>query len=147
MIDYDATIEKFLIEVEHFLTRRMELAKDKGEANRIQNTRFQWGMIKANPHKYINNRYDDARMLSVDGFMRGNDSSVYMAVRDVMETIRGIYDARANGWTHLEEDGAVKFLNAYKRWKYKSSSSIFKDFVFPFKSAKSFAVHENKNQK
>lgn len=147
MIDYDATIEKFLVDVELYLTKRMENAKDKIEAKNIQNTRFQWGMIKANPRRYINAKYDDARMLSVDGFMRGNDNSVYIAVRDVMETIREIYDARANGWTHLEEISVQKFLNAYKSWKYKSSTSVFKDFVFPFKSAKSFAVHYNQKQK
>lgn len=143
MIDYDQTIEKFLVEVEQFLTRRIENAKDKIEVKNIQNTRFQWGMIKAAPRKYINKRYDDARMLSAEGFIRGNDSSAYLAVRDVMEAIRAIYDARDNSWTHLEEINLKKFLDAYKRWKYKSSTNMFKDFVFPFRSAKSFAVHDN----
>lgn len=142
MIDYDKTIERFFVEVEQYLTRRMEQAKDKIEAKKIQNTRFQWGMIKANPAKYINRRYDDARILSVEGFMRSTDNSVYLAVNDVINAVRAIYDARANQLTYLEEENSRKFLDAYKRWKYKSSTSMFKDFVFPFRSAKSFAVQD-----
>ncbi len=140
MIDYDKTMEKFLVDVEAYLTKRMECAKDKTEAKNIQNTRFQWAMIKANPQKYINQKYDDAKMLSIDGFMRGNDNSVYIAVRDVLETIRKIYNDRQNGLTYREAMHTLEFLDAYKRWKYKSSTSIFKDFTFPFRSAKSFAV-------
>lgn len=142
MIDYDKTIERFFVEVEQYLTRRMEQAKDNIEAKKIQNTRFQWGMIKANPRKYINQQYDDAKMLSVDGFLRGNDNSVYMAVRDVMSAVRAIYYARDNHLTYMEDDKSKEFLDLYKRWKYKSSTNILKDFVFPFRSAKSFAVQD-----
>lgn len=146
MIDYDQTMEKFFVEVEAYLTRRMEQAKDKIEAKNIQKTRFVWSMIKANPKKYINRQYDDARILSVDGFLRGNDNSVYMAVRDVMEEIRKIYVDRQYRWDFQEELHTKEFLNAYKRWKYKSSTSMFKDFTFPFRSAKSFAVQKGKEK-
>ncbi len=140
MIDYDKTIEKFFTDVEAYLTKRMENAKDKKEQKNIQNTRFQWGMIKANPKKYINSRYDDMRTLSADGFLRCNDNYVYTAVRNVIDAIRKIYYDRDNGLTHLEGMHTNEFLGAYKLWKYRSSTSIFKDFTFPFRSAESFAV-------
>lgn len=148
MIDYVKTIEKFFVEVEQYLTRRMEQAKDMAEARKIQNTRFQWGMIKARPRKYINRSYDDAKMLSPTGFMRGEmDNSVYLAVRDVMDAIRNMYIDTEHNWTHLQEQHQTDFLNAYKRWKYKSSNSMFKDFIFPFRSAKSLAVRDMQKSK
>jgi len=147
MIDYDKTMEYFFIEVEAYLTRCMENAKDTIEARKIQKTRFSWGMIKANPKKYINQKYDDARILSPEGFMRGNDNSVYMAVRNVLEAIRNIYADRHDGLTYREEEHAKKFLDAYKRWKIKSATSYLRGLEFKLRSAKALAVQSKENIK
>ncbi len=147
MIDYDKTIEQFFVDVEAYLTRRMEHAKDKIEAKKIQNTRFQWAMIKANPQKYINQKYDDTKILSPGGFLRGYDNSVYMAVRKVLEAIRNIYNDRHTGRTYREEEHAKEFLDAYKRWKIKSATSYLRGLEFKLRSAKALAVRSNTNTK
>lgn len=146
-VDYVRTIDKFFTEVELYLTQRMEHAQDRAEAGKIQKSRFAWGMIKAVPRKYINEELDDVNMLPTDGFMRGNDSSLSLAVRDVLNAIRNLYSDSQHSWTHLAEQHQKEFLDAYKRWKYQSSTSFMKDFIFPFRSAQSFAVQSNKKTK
>lgn len=147
MIDYAQTIDRFFTEVESYLTQRMEHAKDRAEAGKIQKSRFAWGMIKAVPRKYINEKFDDVNMLPSYGFMRGNDNSLFLTVRAVLNAIRDLYIDSQHGWIHMTEQHNAQFLKAYKRWKYQSSSSIFKDFVFPFRSPASFAVQSKKKVK
>ena len=147
MIDYCQTIDKFFAEVETYLTLRMGHAKDDVEARKIEKSRFTWGMIKAVPRKYINEKYDDVNILYMDGFMRGNDNSLCVVIRDVLESIRDLYRDSQHGWTYQEKQHRVEFLDAYKRWKYQLSTSAFKDFVFPFRSAASFAVQSKKKTK
>lgn len=147
MVDYAQTIEKFFTEVEAYLTQRMLHAKDRAEAGKIQKTRFAWGMIKAVPRKYINEKFDDINMLPSAGLMCGDNNSLYTSVIDVLNAIRNLYRDSQHGWIHLGEQHQNEFLNAYRRWKYQSSTSIFKDFIFPFRSAKSFAVQSNKKTK
>ncbi|MDE6251015.1 MAG: hypothetical protein K2M34_05310 [Alphaproteobacteria bacterium] len=146
-VDYVQTIDKFFTEVETYLTQRMEHAKDRAEAVKIQKTRFAWGMIKAVPRKYINEKFEDINMLPSDGFMRGDDNALYRAVCDVLNAIRNLYRDSQHGWIHMTEQHHSEFLNAYKRWKYQSSTSVFKDFVFPFRAPVSFAVQSKKKTK
>ena len=136
MVDYGQTIDKFFAEVELYLTQRMEHAKDRAEANKIQKTRFTWAMIKAAPRKYINETFDDMKTLYMSGFQRGDDNSLVLIIRDVLDAIRQLY----RDDQHMTEQHRNQFLDAYRRWKYKSSTNIFKDFVFLFRAPASFAV-------
>lgn len=138
-LDYNKTIEKFLVDVEMYLTHSMEAAKDKATAAKIQKTRFGWGMIKAAPRKHINDKRDYLNKLSVYGFVRGNDDSAYRAVISMLDEIRILYTFEQNGWAYTHEQ-QERFLNVYKRWKCKSATGILERVVFPFRSPEYFAV-------
>lgn len=146
MIDCYRTIDQFFADVDSYLTHCIKNSKDVVVVKNALRTRCDWRVITSCPERYINERYDYVRMLSVDGLMRAGDSSLCMAVCKVLNVIRDIYIYNRSGCVDLTEQHISALLAAYKAWKYQSSNNIFKDFIFPFRSASSFAVRV-KNQK
>lgn len=141
LIDYDLTIKKFFDSVVTFLKKSTEKAKTKKEYENILKTIEVVNKISQNPKKYSDYRARVKENLEpdVDAFCKKNqkgivvDNSVWLAFSKVLYAIDGYY----NGFGIGKENDLLK---AIKNWKYKTSTSFFKDFVFPFKSIESFAA-------
>ncbi len=140
IIDYDLTIKNFFESVIAFLNKRAEKAKDKKEYLEIVKNIEIINKIAQDPKRFSDYgvRIKENLEPSADVFckMSANgvavDNSVWLAFSQVLHAIDEYYNS--NNF-HTEE----QLLLAIKKWKYKTSTSVFKDFIFPFKSAESFA--------
>lgn len=141
LIDYDLTIKKFFVSVIDFLKKSAEKAKSKKEYENILKTIEVVNKISQNPKKYSDYgaRVKENLEPDTEVFCKKNqegivvDNSVWLAFSKVLYAIDGYYNGSGIG---KEND----LLKAIKNWKYKTSTSFFKDFVFPFKSIESFAA-------
>lgn len=141
LIDYDLTIKKFFVSVIDFLKKSAEKAKSKKEYENILKTIEVVNKISQNPKKYSDYgaRVKENLEPDTEVFCKKNqegivvDNSVWWAFSKVLYAIDGYYNGSGIG---KEND----LLKAIKNWKYKTSTSFFKDFVFPFKSIESFAA-------
>lgn len=141
LIDYDLTIKKFFVSVIDFLKKSAEKAKTKKEYENILKTIEVVNKISQNPKKYSDYgaRVKENLEPDTEVFCKKNqegivvDNSVWLAFSKVLYAIDGYYNGSGIG---KEND----LLKAIKNWKYKTSTSFFKDFVFPFKSIESFAA-------
>ncbi len=153
MIDYQATVSEFFKSVLAFLLNAASKATDKDELNRIQINMRKIERVAANPIKYASYaaRVKDDLVVQSDGFIpvkQPSNNAVFLAFTKVLAALDEMYRMQSVlGCGVRVEEEKMNFLAALKVWKYQTSTSLFKDFVFPFKSATSFAVHVQQNQK
>lgn len=141
IIDYDLTIKNFFESVITFLNKRTEKAKDKKEYLEIVKNIEIINKIGQDPKRLSDygTRIKENLEPDFEGFCKKNakgiivDNSVCLAFSQVLHAIDEYY----NGNTLFNKEEHL--LLAIKKWKYKTSTSLFKDFVFPFRSEKSFA--------
>lgn len=148
MIDYDATLKMFFAENIKYLEKLRTRAKDTIVADRITAAIDGVQRIMANPQKFA-----DYRVRVKEGFENSDlaeafipsgsqDNSVtlsFFAVLNAMGDLKNPND-------YKREQAQKKLLAALKRIKYKNSSSVLKDFTFPFRSPANFAVQAEKKQ-
>ncbi len=134
MIDYNLTIQKFFDTAIQYLEKRASLAKDTDELEYIHKTLDYMHVVKQDPANYYN--YSKT-MDTLYGFLRGNDNSVLLAVRNVLYKISQLYDRPK------DEERKNDLLQAIKSFNYSISTNILRDFIYPFRSVKSFAVNVN----
>lgn len=151
MIDYDKTIDNFFGSVIALLQKRCETAKDKYDQQAIIENINIVRKIASNPAVYCD--YDTQLkhdlVPQTDGFIPVGtyNNQLWLAFDSVVHIIAEFYDKKAHGLTYMTEDLKKSLLVAIKRWNYVKSTNLFKDFIYPFKSPMSFAVHVNTKQK
>lgn len=140
MIDYDATLQQFFAETVKYLEKRRSRAKDKFEFDRIADAIESVKVIAKNPKKYAD--YTARSKVESNGFVEAfipagtHDNTAYLAYSTAVNAIENL-----NSEYDWHRDAAQKqLLSAMKTMKYKNSDNLFRDFVYPFKSLKSFAV-------
>ncbi len=154
MIDYDKTVEKFFESVKSYLSAATLKARDKDELNAIQINMRKVERVAAQPQIYASyaSRLQDGLVIRPEGFMKSlssADNRVFLAFKQVLTELEKLYQRResmAGCGLYLQKEKA-NLLAAIKAWNYRTSTSKFKDFTFPFKSPESFAVHVKQNQK
>ena len=141
LIDYDLTVKKFFDSVVTFLKKSTEKAKTKKEYENILKTIEVVNKISQNPKKYSDYGARVKENLEPDAevFCKKNqegivvDNSVWLAFSNVLYAI----DAYYNGSSICKENDLLKSI---KSWNYRISTSVFKDFIYQFKSPESFAA-------
>lgn len=149
MLDYDATLQIFFAENIKYLEKLKSKAKDKVYATRIMAAIDMVKRIAANPAKFA-----DYGMRVKEGMESGAFANAFIPVGTENNSALLSFFAVLNSMGDLDsrfdyrrEQAQKKLLVALKSIKYKNSTSMLKDFVFPFRSAESFAVHDNQKQK
>lgn len=143
MIDYDKTIKQALYKAMEYLTQLAKKAPDKHKYKLILDNIKKLDKIITNPEKYCDyrERVKDNLVLDAEAFMPNErDNSKYLAVSQVMHAA-DIYYSRLKEGT-LMDNTTKELLNKIKAMNYQMSSSWLRDFTYPFKSVKSFAVQE-----
>ena len=142
MIDYNATLKIFFNEVVKYLESLRKKAKDDVCANRITAAIDIVGRIAKDPKKYSSYSVrckDGIENMDVgEAFIPAgtNDNRVFLSYSAVVNSMGDLNSP--NDFQRAEAQ--KKLLNAMKSVKYRNSTSVLKDFTFPFKSAESFAV-------
>lgn len=141
MIDYDATLRKFFEEILEYLDKCAKKAKDKHVQQSVFDAIWAVRTIADYPKMYADYNVRVKANLEqhsiVDGFMAGTrDNSVYQLYSKVLNCM-GELDSE---FSWKREEAQKVLLNAKRAIEYKNSTSILKDFVFPFRSRESFAV-------
>ncbi|MBR1380239.1 MAG: hypothetical protein IJ560_01485 [Alphaproteobacteria bacterium] len=136
MIDYDKTIDKFFDGVVQYLNSRVSRAKDTQELAKIRESIKSFELARKNPREYCD-VYKKYQELKVNGLLRGQNNSVYIAVRDVLAAMDTYYKHEQYGYN---DDVKKALLEAIKKFNYTASSSVLKDFTFAFMSPSRFAV-------
>lgn len=148
MIDYNATLQMFFVENIKYLEKLRAKAKDKNGADKITAAIDMVQRIAANPSKFAD--YDARKNDGMEsgelteafipqGTQNNSASLSFFAVLNSMGDLNSKFD-----WQR--DKAQKKLLAALKSIKYKNSSSLLKDFTFPFKSPTHFAVHMQKKQ-
>lgn len=141
MIDYDKTLEKFFKQCIVYLEKRAKTAKDKHIQQNVFDAIWTVQTISDNPRQYADY---DARVKAgleshavVDGFMAGTrDNSAYLIYSKVLNSMADL-DSQ---FPWKREEAQKILLNAKKAIEYKNSTNFLKDFIWPFKSLKTFGV-------
>ncbi|MCM1294529.1 MAG: hypothetical protein NC311_03135 [Muribaculaceae bacterium] len=146
MIDYDATLQMFFVENIKYLEKMKSKAQDKVYATRIMAAIDVVQRIAANPAKFADyNARVKEGMEDFDicnAFIRPgtNDNSAWLSFSAVINSMGDLN----NRFDYKREQAQKKLLVALKSIKYKNSTNMLKDFVFSFKSPKSFAIESTK---
>lgn len=120
-----------------FLKKRTEKAKDKKEYENIIKNIEIINKIAQDPKRLSDygTRIKEDLEPDFEGFCKKNakgvivDNSIWLAFTQVLHAIDEYYNF----------DKEENLLLAIKKWNYVKSTSFFKDFIFPFRSEKSFA--------
>lgn len=144
MIDYDKTVEQFFNSVIEFLQMRADKSCDVDERNLIRRNIHRIRGIMFNPAENC----DYAAQLRLglvvqpDGFIRpgSRNNGIYRAYKGVEGAIDKYYSHKRQTLGYLARADSQDLLSAIKQWNYAKSTSLFKDFVFSFKSKESFAA-------
>lgn len=148
MIDYEATLQKFFAEAIVWLEKMKKRAANKAAQKNIEHAIDEVRTVAADPKKYATMRALYAAGLGrsevVSGFIPyGTDNnSVWHIYSDVMALLKDLYGKNE----FSQEEAKKKLLNSLKSIKYKNSSSLLKDFTYPFIPQSYFAV-KAQNQK
>lgn len=141
MIDYDKTLEKFFKQCIVYLKKRAETAKDKYIQKDISDAIRTVQTISDNPRQYADyNVRVKAGLESravVDGFMAGTrDNSAFLLYNKVLWNMGKL----SSQYSWEREEAQETLLKAKSAMEYKNSTNFLKDFIWPFKSLKSFGV-------
>ena len=147
-IDYDATLQKFFKQCIAYLEKLQKNTKDKSAAYKITAGIDMVKRIAAKPMAFADYRArindgirDDA--LAAAFIPQGtNDNSMFLTFSAVVSSMGDLKSQSE----HRREQAQKKLLAASKTAQYKTSSSMFKDFKFPFLSPEHFAVKTSQYQ-
>ena len=147
-IDYDATLQMFFAESIKYLEKLRTKTKDKKAVARINAAIDMVKRIMAEPQKFA-----DYRVRVKEGMENGELAEAFIPVgsqnNSVTLSFYTVLNAMGNLKSQYEWERAEaqqKLLNALKGIKYRNSTSLLKDFTFPFKSSAYFAVQMQKKQ-
>lgn len=147
-IDYAATLKIFFAENIKYLEKLRIKTKDKKAVARIAAAIDMVKRIMAEPHKFA-----DYRVRVKEGMENGELAEAFIPEGSQNNSVTLSFFAVLNAMGDLKspheyerEQAEAKLLNALKGIKYKNSSSLLKDFTFPFKSPAYFAVQAQKKQ-
>ncbi len=140
VIDYEQTIKKFFDSVCDFLDKKTNKVKTKKQYEDIIKNINIIRKIQEEPRRlssYETRLWEELEPKK-DGFVKIRngkivDNTAYLTFREALHAIDDFYNTNSS-------DKEKRLLNAIKNWSYVKSSLWFKDFVFPFKRAESFAV-------
>ena len=141
MIDYDKTLADFFKQCIVYLEKRTKTAKDKHIQQNVFDAIWAVQTISDNPVKYADfNARVEAGLEShtvVDGFMAGSrDNSAYLNYSKVLNSMADL-DSQ---FSWKREKAQETLLKAKSAMEYKNSTNFLKDFIWPFKSLKTFGV-------
>ncbi|MBO5662472.1 MAG: hypothetical protein J6S12_01255 [Alphaproteobacteria bacterium] len=141
MIDYDKTLEKFFKQCIVYLEKRAKTAKDKYIQKDIFDAIWTVQTISDNPRQYADYNVRVKTGLEshavVDGFMAGTrDNSAYLVYSKVLNSMADL-DSQ---FSWKREKAQETLLKAKSAMEYKNSTNFLKDFIWPFKSLKTFGV-------
>ena len=140
MIDYDATLNKFFDLVIAYLEKRKKIAPDIDVLKKIQNTIAYVRMVAADPKRFAD--YDERvkvgmELHEAEAFMAGTtDNSAYVLYSRVLWALSDFYSQ----FSWEREKAQETLLKAKSAMEYKNSTNFLKDFIWPFKSLKTFGV-------
>lgn len=146
MVDYDATLQKFFAENIKYLEKLRARAKDKVHADRVTAAIDIVKRVAANPSKFANYTARvkeglESADIAMSFIPQGSqDNKVYLTYNAVLNSMGDL----KSSFEYRREQAQQELLKALKVIKYKNSSSLLKDFIFPFKSPAHFAVRSNK---
>jgi len=146
----DLTIKKFFKSVEDYTSKMRALYTDKAAQSRLDKEKSRLSEIKQNVEKLsmMEDNDDEKYKLAYKTMGTGVSASLFMKPNSVdngaywafVEAVREIVAYYERGSLGREPDAVLK---AIKSWNYQTSTSLFKDFVYPFLPLSHFAV---KNQ-
>lgn len=143
MIDYEKTIKDFFASVDAYLTKSMRKADDGDELKAIAENQRNIRAIAAGLPKtaFYANQCAMGIVPTYFGFAKrtSNNNSVNLAFLSVMGAIEKYYNWAGQNGYGLDR-AKEELLSNIKEWNYAISDNFFKDIVFAFKSAKSFAA-------
>ena len=147
-IDYDATLQMFFAESIKYLEKLRTKTKDKKAVARINAAIDMVKRIMAEPQKFA-----DYRVRVKEGMENGELAEAFIPVGSQNNSVTLSFYAVLNAMGNLKSqyeweraEAQQKLLNALKGIKYRNSTSLLKDFTFPFKSSAYFAVQMQKKQ-
>ena len=147
-MNIDLTVKQFFEDVEKYIAKIRALYVEEAAKQEFDNMFIKYTELKKQIEyavKLPDSQIDERRKLlsrifgntvRAELFVKpySRDYSVYHAFCDVINTMTNYYRVQ------VLSRNPEALLDKIKSWKYKTSTSIFKDFVYPFLPLSYFAV-------
>lgn len=150
-IDYDKTLILAFDETIKYLTGLKSRTGDKKALADINYAINAVKKVRENPAKYVDynarvrDDVDSHNAKIVIGFVPTptSDNTVLRAYSAILNSMENLN----SDLSYPREQAQQALLKALKTIKYKNANALLRDFTFPFRSPKSFAVKANQDQR